>query len=86
MNPSEQNGIVQLLSASQGIGFAVRFGNPAAEQGAYVDFTYSCALRIQGELPEQPTRISARQGLHGDGVITEVGRRSQGHDVHINQG
>jgi hypothetical protein len=25
--PSEQNGIVQLLSASQGIGFAVRFGN-----------------------------------------------------------
>jgi len=34
----------------------------------------------------QPTRISARQGLHGDGVITEVGRRSQGHGVHIKQG
>ena len=46
VNQTEQNGIVQLLSASQGIGFAVRFGNPAAEQGAYVDFTYSCALRL----------------------------------------
>lgn len=50
-NESEQNGIIQLLSASQGIGFAVRFGNPAAEQGYYLDFTLSCALRINGELP-----------------------------------
>ena len=49
VNQTEQNGIVQLLSASQGIGFAVRFGNPAVEQGSYVDFTYRCALRIQGE-------------------------------------
>jgi hypothetical protein len=34
----------------------------------------------------QPTRVRARQGLHGNGVITEVGRRGLGHRVHINQG
>lgn len=50
-NESEQNGIVQLLSASQGIGFAVRFGNPGPNQGEFMDFTFSCALRIEGELP-----------------------------------
>ena len=27
VNQTDQNGIVQLLSASQGIGFAVRFGS-----------------------------------------------------------
>lgn len=52
-NESEQNGIVQLLSASQGIGFAVRFGNQTAEPGQYLDFTLSCALRINGALPEK---------------------------------
>ncbi|WP_268798205.1 YbjN domain-containing protein [Pseudomonas huanghezhanensis] len=51
VNPSEQNGIVQLLSASQGIGYAVRFGNAGEQPGSFVDFTFSCALRIQGELP-----------------------------------
>ncbi|MEI2415519.1 YbjN domain-containing protein [Orrella sp. JC864] len=48
---SEQNGLVQLLSATQGIGFAVRMGNPAQQQGEFVDYTLSCALRVQGELP-----------------------------------
>ncbi len=48
---SEQNGMVQLLSASQGVGFAVRLGNPSAEAGRYLDYTLSCALRVQGELP-----------------------------------
>lgn len=48
---SEQNGMVQLLSASQGVGFAVRLGNPSAEAGSYLDYTLSCALRVQGELP-----------------------------------
>lgn len=48
---SEQNGLVQLLSASQGVGFAVRFGNPGDQQGEYVDYTLSCALRVQGDLP-----------------------------------
>ena len=34
---SEQNGMVQLLSASQGVGFAARMGNPAVEPGSYLD-------------------------------------------------
>ncbi|HYG45808.1 MAG TPA: YbjN domain-containing protein [Bordetella sp.] len=48
---SEQNGLVQLLSASQGVGFSVRFGNPGTQPGEYVDYTLSCALRVQGDLP-----------------------------------
>jgi len=51
-NESEQNGGKQLLSASQGIGFAVRPGNPVGEGPEMLDFTLSCALRIQGALPE----------------------------------
>lgn len=66
VNPSEQNGIVQLLSASQGIGYAVRFGNAAVEQGSYVDFTFSCALRVQGELPQGwPNSGTPRGALRG---------------------
>ncbi|MCU0121826.1 YbjN domain-containing protein [Pseudomonas sp. B2M1-30] len=79
VNQTEQNGIVQLLSASQGIGYAVRFGNPAvAEQGSYVDFTFSCALRVQGELPagvaEQwnATRRFARLSLQGEFLVMEM--------------
>jgi hypothetical protein len=52
VSTSEQNGVMQLLSASQGVGYAVRFGNPATEAGAYLDYTLSCALRVQGELPD----------------------------------
>lgn len=52
VNRSEQNAVVQLLSASQGVGYAVRFGNRAPnKEGEFLDFTFSCALRIQGELP-----------------------------------
>jgi hypothetical protein len=51
-NESEQSGIKQLLSASQGIGFAVRPGNPVGDGPEMLDFTLSCALRIQGALPE----------------------------------
>jgi len=78
VNQTEQNGIVQLLSASQGIGFAVRFGNPAAEQGGYVDFTYSCALRIQGELPEglaqvwNASRRFARLSVQSEFLLMEM--------------
>ncbi|MCU1717245.1 YbjN domain-containing protein [Pseudomonas sp. 5P_3.1_Bac2] len=50
VNHHEQNGLVQLLSASQGLAFSVRLGNPGAAPGEFLDFTYSCALRIQGEL------------------------------------
>ncbi len=49
---SEQNGMVQILSASQGVGFAARMGNPAQQDGHYLDYTLSCALRVQGQLPE----------------------------------
>ncbi|MFC6299488.1 YbjN domain-containing protein [Pseudomonas sp. CCM 7893] len=78
VNQTDQNGIVQLLSASQGIGFAVRFGNPAAEQGSYVDFTYSCALRVQGQLPEglaqvwNASRRFARLSLQGEFLLMEM--------------
>lgn len=48
---SEQNGLTQLLSASQGVGFAARMGNPAPQDGHFLDYTLSCALRVQGDLP-----------------------------------
>ncbi|MGY2292785.1 YbjN domain-containing protein [Pseudomonas sp. SDO528_S397] len=78
VNQTEQNGSVQLLSASQGIGFSVRFGNPATEQGSYVDFTYSCALRVQGELPKgladvwNASRRFARLSLQGEFLLMEM--------------
>jgi hypothetical protein len=50
---AEQNGMVQLMSASQGVGFTVRFGNPGTQAGTFVDFTLSCALQVQGELPAE---------------------------------
>ena len=44
VNRIEQNQVVQLATASQGIGYNVRFGNAAQEQGEYLDFTYSLSL------------------------------------------
>ncbi|MPQ67659.1 MULTISPECIES: YbjN domain-containing protein [unclassified Pseudomonas] len=78
VNRTEQNGIVQLLSASQGIGYAVRFGNPSAGEGGYVDFTYSCALRVQGELPAglaelwNASRRFARMSVQGEFLVMEM--------------
>ncbi|MGN8346296.1 YbjN domain-containing protein [Pseudomonas sp. SMV71] len=78
VNETEQNGIVQLLSASQGIGFAVRFGNPTATPGHYMDFTFSCALRVQGELPAglaelwNASRRFARLSLQGEFLLMEM--------------
>ncbi|MFJ4142623.1 YbjN domain-containing protein [Pseudomonas sp. NPDC089734] len=78
VNRSEQNNIVQLLSASQGIGYAVRFGNPATEAGHYVDFTFSCALRVQGELPAglaqlwNASRRFARLSVQGEFLVMEM--------------
>jgi len=78
VNETEQNGIVQLLSASQGIGFAVRFGNPAPTVGEYLDFTFSCALRVQGELPAglaelwNASRRFARLSLQGEFLVMEM--------------
>ncbi|MBN3791670.1 YbjN domain-containing protein, partial [Burkholderia sp. Ac-20353] len=63
---TEQNGAMQLMSASQGVGFAVRFGNVAPslapQHGAvqadaaatrYLDYTLGCVLQVQGDLPVQ---------------------------------
>ncbi|WP_434557377.1 YbjN domain-containing protein [Pseudomonas sp. Z4-20] len=78
VNRTEQGAVVQLLSASQGIGFAVRFGNPAAAEGSFLDFTFSCALRIEGKLPEglvevwNASRRFARLSLQGEFLVMEM--------------
>jgi len=79
VSESEQNGVVQLLSASQGIGFAVRFGNPAQEPaGAYLDYTLSCALRVQGDVPADlvgrwnESKRFARLSLQGPFLVLEM--------------
>ncbi|MGG1948140.1 YbjN domain-containing protein [Trinickia sp. NRRL B-1857] len=88
---AEQNGIVQLMSASQGIGFAVRFGNVASamlEQQAiggvqpnavrYLDYTLSCVMQVQGELPVElvaswnRTKRFARLASHGAFLALEM--------------
>ncbi|MCQ6258696.1 YbjN domain-containing protein [Pseudomonas sp. Q11] len=78
VNETEQNGIVQLLSASQGIGYAVRFGNLSAAPDQYLDFTFSCALRVQGELPAglaelwNASRRFARLSVQGEFLVMEM--------------
>ena len=78
VTPGEQGGVEQLLSASQGIGFSVRFGNRAQEPGRYLDFIYSCALHVQGELPEGLTnqwnasRRFARLSAQGAFLVMEM--------------
>ncbi|MCF1487833.1 YbjN domain-containing protein [Pseudomonas sp. AA27] len=78
VNRTEQNAVVQLLSASQGVGYAVRFGNRAAgKEGEFLDFTFSCALRIQGELPAglaehwNASRRFARLSVQGEFLVME---------------
>lgn len=78
VNQVEQNGMVQLLSASQGVGYAVRFGSPAAEHAGFLDFTFSCALRVQGELPAglvgqwNISRRFARLSEQGEFLVLEM--------------
>jgi len=75
---SEQNGQRQLLSATQGIGFAVRPGNPAPEAERFLDYTLSCALRVQGTLPEgvdsswNRSKRFARLTAQGDFLVLEM--------------
>lgn len=96
---AEQNGAVQLMSASQGVGFAVRFGNVAAgfavpdagsQAGSqavaqtatdalrYLDYTLSCVLQVQGELPADlvaswnRTKRFARLANHGPFLALEM--------------
>ncbi|MBF5011884.1 YbjN domain-containing protein [Burkholderia pseudomultivorans] len=82
---TEQNGAAQLMSASQGVGFAVRFGNvvPAAQpqdaaDARYLDYTLSCVLQVQGELPAQLVadwnrmKRFARLASHGPFLALEM--------------
>lgn len=75
---AEQNGRMQLMSASQGVGFAVRFGNPAAETDTHVDYTMSCAMQVQGELPVDlvpswnRTKRFARLAAHQQFLLLEM--------------
>jgi len=84
---AEQNGAMQMMSASQGVGFAVRFGNPAAglvPQGTdaaaipYIDYTLSCVLQVQGDLPAElvanwnRTKRFARLASHGAFLALEM--------------
>ncbi|MEG1038780.1 YbjN domain-containing protein [Pseudomonas sp. NUPR-001] len=78
VNRSGQGGVEQLLTASQGIGFSLRFGNPGLEAGRYLDFIYSCALHIQGQLPEglvnqwNASRRFARLSVQGGFLVMEM--------------
>lgn len=46
------NGTTQILSASQGAGYAVWFGNPlAGEAERFVDFSFGFLLAVEGDLP-----------------------------------
>lgn len=47
---AERDGQRQLLSATQGIGFSVRPGNPAPTEGEFIDYTLGCVLRLEGSL------------------------------------
>lgn len=77
VNRIEQNQVVQLQTASQGIGYSVRFGNLAKQQGEFLDFTYSCTLRVQGEIPENLvnqwniSRRFARLSSQGEFLVLE---------------
>ncbi|CAB3647268.1 YbjN domain-containing protein [Achromobacter pestifer] len=48
---SEREGARQLLSATQGIGFSVRPGNPGQAPSEFIDYTLSCPLHVQGDIP-----------------------------------
>lgn len=85
VNRIEQNQVVQLQTASQGIGYSVRFGNTAREQGEFLDFTYSCTLRVQGDIPDKLvnqwniSRRFSRLSAQGEFLVLE-------HDVVVADG
>jgi hypothetical protein len=88
VNTVEQGGTVQLMSASQGVGFAVRFGNvagarpqdPSSAAGPvrYIDYTLSCLLQVQGDLPMElvaswnRSKRFARLASHGAFLSLEM--------------
>ncbi|WP_233839111.1 YbjN domain-containing protein [Paraburkholderia sp. ZP32-5] len=78
VTPTEQNGRVQLMSASQGVGFAVRFGNPGVEAGTHIDYTLSCTIQVQGDLPADlvpswnRSKRFARLAVHQQFLVLEM--------------
>jgi Putative bacterial sensory transduction regulator len=76
---AEQNGLVYLTSASQGVGFIVRFGNPAdLQEGSFLDYSFSAALQLMGEPPAMlastwnRTRRFARLSLQGQLLVMDM--------------
>lgn len=81
VTPAEQNGHMQLMSASQGIGFAVRFGNRAPAEGEdqrFFDFTLGCVMQVQGDIPVElvpswtRTKRFARLSSQGQFLVLEL--------------
>lgn len=81
MTLADDGGPVQLLSASQGIGFSVRPGNPSpVETNQFVDYTLGCALRVEDKAALAPDLIDlwhtqrrfARLTLQGDFLVLEM--------------
>lgn len=82
---AQQGDAVQLMSAAQGVGFTVRFGNALAQgrqvspdAARYIDYTLSCVLQVQGELPPElvanwnRTKRFARLAAHGPFLALEM--------------
>ncbi|MDF3835952.1 YbjN domain-containing protein [Cupriavidus basilensis] len=74
----EQDGVVRLHSASHGVGYQVLWGNAIAPD-AYLDFTLSCPLRVQGgSVPEAVLgdwhrgKRFARVAQHGEFLVLEM--------------
>ncbi|MGE8546660.1 YbjN domain-containing protein [Alcaligenes sp. Marseille-Q7550] len=75
---AQQGDIVHLLSAAQGIGFTVRPGNSGAEPLSYLDYTFSCVIRVEGTLAASlinrwnVEKRFARMALQGEFLTLEM--------------
>lgn len=75
---AQQGDIVHLLSAAQGIGFTVRPGNSGAGQLSYLDYTFSCVIRVEGTLAASlinrwnVEKRFARMALQGEFLTLEM--------------
>lgn len=75
---AQQGDIVHLLTAAQGIGFTVRPGNAGAEERSYLDYTFSCVIRVEGTLASSlinrwnVEKRFARMALQGEFLTLEM--------------
>lgn len=75
---AKQGDVVHLLSAAQGIGFTVRPGNAGPEEQSYLDFTFSCVIRVEGNLASSLInrwnieKRFARMALQGEFLTLEM--------------